>query len=427
MTITAATVWEIRTTGLNTNGGGYDNLSPGVSVDYSQQDAPILTRSDFQKGTGLNDITTAAGVACFTQAMIGNIICVTTTVIKFFQIVSVSGDLKTITVDAAVGAFTGKTGSVGGAFKLGGVNDTIFDGFPVTGNVIYIKAGTYTLPASTSFTSSNLVFLGYNTTRNDNPTGANRPVIDSVTFQFAASGSPQTFKNLIFTGLGAAAPQVLFGCVFVYNCKFINTYTAGTDRITVQATELSSGGSHFIFCEFSSAKGISLNLVGIGNSFPTISIRNCYFHGGNCGMTLNAITVIRDCVFSGHSIVGAVAPAGIRFSSIAGINIAGCIFYAETTGIQNITSLASGATIVNNIFDACATGLSWYLGGNSSQNYINYNCYHCTVADSVNMAKGPNDITADPLFVDPANADFRYTLGSPCFNTGMQVGSIVGL
>ena len=430
MAITATTVWEIRTTGLNTNGGGYDNLSPGVSVDYSQQDAPILTRSDFQKGTGANDITTAAGVACFTQAMIGNIICVTTaSVIKFFQITAVSGDFKTITVDAAVGAFTGKTGSVGGAYKLGGANDTIFDdgASKSAGNVIHIKAGTYTLTATLSFPTTSLVFLGYNAARNDNPTGANRPVIDGATFQFGVTGSPLTLKHLIFTGLGLATPQLNLGSVFVYNCKFINTYTAGTDRITVQVNESGSSGSHSVFCEFSSAKGISLNLIGSANAFPTISTRNCYFHGGNCGMTLSGPIVIRDCVFAEHSIVGAAAPAGIRFSSTSAINISGCIFYAETTGIQNITNLSSGATIVNNIFDVCATGLSWYLGGDSSQNYINYNCYHCTVADSVNMAKGPDDITADPLFVDPANADFRYTLGSPCFNTGMQVGSIVGL
>ena len=419
----AATVWEIRTTGSNTNGGGFANLSPGVSVDYSQQDTPILTRADFQKGTGTNDITTAAGVACFTQAMIGNIIWITpTTIIYFYQITAVSGDLKTITVDVVVPSFTGKTGNVGGAYKFGGTSDQqFFSSVSVaSGNTVYVQVGTYTLIAGYSpHASASVTYIGYNAIRNDNPTGANRPVINCATYGVIFSGSLYAY-NLIFTG--TASIVITFSVDSgVYNCKFVNTYLAGTDRV---ALSMSPGVTvRLVFCEVSSLRGIGISNISSGS----LIVQSCYFHDGNCGIRAGGMLIVNDCIFSNHSIVGAVAPIGINVSGSYEARISGCIFYAATTGIQNTSVLNKACVIVNNIFDACGTGISWYSGGDPLKNYMNYNCYHCSVADTVNITKGPNDITADPLFVDPANADFRYNLGSPCFNTGMQVDSIVGL
>jgi len=415
MAITAATVWEIRTTGLNTNGGGFDNLSPGVSVDYSQQDTPILTRSDFQKGTGLNDITTAAGVACFTQAMIGNIICLLNTSVGFFQITTVSGDLKTITVDIAVGAFTGKTGSVGGAFKLGGVNDTRFfgSGSKANNNVIHIKAGTYTLTGNVQ-AQHILVFLGYNAARNDNPTGANRPVIDGAS-SYLGTSSYCFLHNLILTGSGSAAFSQTVGRCYGYKCKFLNTNAVESDRAACSTIV-----GIFEHCEFSSVKGT-------GFEGGRITANCCYFHDGNTGIVSEELNV-QDCVFANLSVPATLPPAGINiFSADASLaNISGCIFYACSNGILNTVGMCTGAVIVNNIF-SCLTGITWYTTASTNINVFDYNCYFCSVADVVNLSKGSHDITADPLFMYPLTNDFRLSVGSPCFNTGMQLGSIVGL
>jgi len=40
MALDAATLFEIRDTGHADNGGGFADLNPGVSVDYSQQNGP---------------------------------------------------------------------------------------------------------------------------------------------------------------------------------------------------------------------------------------------------------------------------------------------------------------------------------------------------------------------------------------------------
>jgi len=415
MAITATTVWEIRTTGLNTNGGGFDNLSPGVSVDYSQQDTPILTRSDFQKGTGANDITTAAGVACFTQAMIGNIICITTTALHFYQITTVSGDFKTITVDAAVAAGTGKTGSVGGAYKLGGANDQVFftSGTGKTsGNVIHIKAGTYTL-VSVVQANVSLILLGYNAARNDNPTGANRPVIDCTSVYYFSSANILYLHNLIFTGSGPNTITHTVTRCYGYNCKFFNTSTTVSNCIAY-----STLNGSFVHCEFSSVKGTGL-------AGGRITVNCCYFHDGNTGITA-AEANIQDCVFTNLSVPATLPPAGINITNASLVYISGCIFYACSNGIINTTTISTGAVIVNNIF-SCLTGLTWYSTASTDLNIFDYNCYFCSVADVVNLSKGSNDITADPLFMYPLTNDFRLSIGSPCFNTGMQLGSIVGL
>ena len=421
MAISAATVWEIRTTGLTTNGGGFANLSPGVSVDYSQQDTPILTRADFLKGVGANDITTSAGVACFTQAMIGNIICMTTTTLRFYQITAVSGDLKTITVDSTVGLSSAKSGSVGGAYNFG-ANDVIFFGSTATpiGNILYVKAGTYT-PASSSIAMyGEMIFIGYNAIRNDNPTGANRPVIDfgsASHFSIASSSSsPIYFYNLIFTGSGTFLIDNMFGGkMFASNCKFSNTNTSTSGYRAIDCI------GTFVHCEFSSVKGTCI-------SGSYIFVDCCYFHDGNTGIvvTTSGYCDIRSCVFKNFTVPATRPQAGINLVGCSIVHVYGCIFYNCSNGIVNTTSLTDTTIIVNNIFDACGTGISWYATA-AANNTFDYNCYHCSVVDVFNISKGLHDITADPLFMFPLTNDFRLSAGSPCFNTGMQLGSIVGL
>jgi len=416
MAISAATVWEIRTTGLTTNGGGFANLSPGVSVDYSQQDAPILTRADFLKGVGANDITTSAGAACFTQAMIGNIICMTTTALHFYQITAVSGDLKTITVDSAVLLSTAKSGSVGGAYNFG-ANDVIFFGAPskVVGNILYVKVGTYTSVSSSITIPGDMIFIGYNAIRNDNPTGANRPVIDfGSASRFSIASATAYFHNLIFTG---SYSNLIYGsaptAVFTSNCKFSNTNTSTSGYRAIECN------GTFVHCEFSSVKGTCI-------SGDSIFVDCCYFHDGNTGIVVTTYCDIRSCVFNNLTVPATLPQAGINLVGCSIVHVYGCIFYNCSNGIVNTTSLTDTTIIVNNIFDACGTGISWYATA-AANNTFDYNCYHCSVVDVFNISKGLHDITADPLFMFPLTNDFRLSVGSPCFNTGMQLGSIVGL
>ena len=67
MAIQASTVWEVRTTGSNTNGGGYTS----GGTDYSQQDSPQIAVTD-AVANGTTTITSAT--ANFNSSHVGNII-----------------------------------------------------------------------------------------------------------------------------------------------------------------------------------------------------------------------------------------------------------------------------------------------------------------------------------------------------------------
>ena len=71
MALAATTVWEVRSTGNDNNGGGY-NTAAGTT-DYSQQNSPQLGLTDLATpGAGSTTLTSAVGG--FTAAMVGNII-----------------------------------------------------------------------------------------------------------------------------------------------------------------------------------------------------------------------------------------------------------------------------------------------------------------------------------------------------------------
>ena len=175
MAIASTAVWEVRTTGSDTNGGGFD---PGVSVpgtDYSVQDTAQITYTDLVIDAVTNTKLTSAANP-FSSLHPGNLLNVTggggfTT--GWYEVLSVTG--TTATMDRAVGT----VGSTGGAGKLGG-------GFASPGqaasawvgsNVMYIKNGTYTLSASANVSGGKVnlavsgtvtapnIINGYNTNR----------------------------------------------------------------------------------------------------------------------------------------------------------------------------------------------------------------------------------------------------------------------
>ena len=46
MALSAGVVWEVRTTGDDTNGGGFDSTVTSPGTDYSQQTAAQITYTD---------------------------------------------------------------------------------------------------------------------------------------------------------------------------------------------------------------------------------------------------------------------------------------------------------------------------------------------------------------------------------------------
>jgi len=221
MSITATAIWECRTTGDDTNGGGFD---PKVSVpgtDFSQQNTPQITFSDLVIGNPSNTTVTSAGNP-FGATSPGNFIHVTGGTgftVGWYEILSVSG--TTATLDRVVGT----AGSTGGTGKLGGsmASPGKVAGLMTGGNVCYIKnTGTYTITSTSAGVPNSVIvppqgvsntaptmFVGYNTTRTVTNTdvgptinmGAGGGSSPSAVIQLG--NPPQVFRNVTLTNTSA--------------------------------------------------------------------------------------------------------------------------------------------------------------------------------------------------------------------------------
>jgi hypothetical protein len=416
MALNAGTVWEIRTTGSQANGGGFYDRDPGTSVDYSQQDAAQLTVTDLATdgaGTGLSSATGG-----FTAAMVGNIIRISggTLTAGWYEITA-RADTNNVTIDRSAGlGKTGGTGNVGGAFLLGGALDDDFLSANVVddGHTVWIKTGTYTLgeAVTTSAASAALPvrIIGYKTARGDNPTGDDRPLIDAGSSYYYAPDNYWNTYNIRFTGSALRVVWISGDyCTFV-NCKATNTSgTADRDAFTVNC----SSPTMFVKCEAVSTNGRAFHdYAGQARYYM------CYAHDSNMGFTgAVADGVICDCV------ADTCATHGI--SAIAGWVITGNTVYNCATGIS-LTATAL-KLVVNNIVTGCTTGIAAATAAYDRGWLLSHNCLYDNTADYSNITANVNDVTTDPALTNPAAGDFTLGAGSSCFNTGMTLDASVGL
>ena len=77
MALSASGVWEVRTAGNDTNGGGFKSGASGT--DYSQQDAKNTAGNNISTTDAVSDGTTTitSATAAFTSAIVGNFIYLT--------------------------------------------------------------------------------------------------------------------------------------------------------------------------------------------------------------------------------------------------------------------------------------------------------------------------------------------------------------
>jgi len=181
MALSANTVWEIQTPGTigaDDNGGGFVTGASGS--DYSQavkrvsptESVDISTTDAVANGT----TTLTSATANFGTTIVGNIICLSGgsgALTKVWRQVTARASTSSITLDAAVAAGTGITMNIGGPLaSIGMVSST---SAAVGGNLVYIKAGSYTISSATGNISGgtcsrggvDISFIGYNTVRGD--------------------------------------------------------------------------------------------------------------------------------------------------------------------------------------------------------------------------------------------------------------------
>lgn len=386
MAFNAATQWEFQTTGDNTNGGGFYNATPGTSVDLALANTPV-TFTDLVIDAATNtNITSAARP--FTTADAGNIINITSGVnftVQRVQIVSVSGAIATC--DKAVGttSSTGGNGKMGGAFAI---PTAALLQLSIVGNTIWMKTGTYALTesfdpgAGTWGWYAPKIISGYNTTRGDNPTGTNRPVIAAGAYA-VTNGRYNIMKNIIITGTSDPLFNIYYNSTGI-NCKVTNQSTSA-DRVAIRFD-----GNYMATCDASSVSGMALfhTSAGIvrlnrlhdsrtgcsmGNANESVLCDNIIHNCSTYGLKLTNY----DQRVVGNTLYGSSTPYGI------GINGSGNHYYQ---------------VITDNIIYGWATGI------NNTTNDVTItsserNNFYNNSTDVVNFTKGSSDIALDPQFV----------------------------
>jgi hypothetical protein len=399
MAINAAVIWEIRTTGSNTNGGGFKLGATGV--DYSQQAAAQWALTGVTtSGTGAVFLTSQAAAT-----MVGNtcrVVSGTNFTVGWYEIISVSAGVS-VTVDRNCCSGAGSNGviNIGGAFKIGGSLDSDFFGttHKTLENTVYIQSGTYTAGEAIQSASTILV-VGYKTARGDNPTGNDRPTINVSSYGFTTLASI-FIRNVIFTGTSA---QMYYpgGQGTSVNCKFENTST------TANREALRDICSTFIGCEMVSTAGYAIGHSGAGAG----QFLFCYIHDSSVGFYLfGQIQLMVGCVIDtcGTGIDGTSFAPGTQFIQTSFNNT----IYNCTNGI--LENPAVGATqygniSFNNIISACGTGLNG-TGTASVWDFLDYTVWNNTIdIAGSRYTKGSHDITNDPLMTSPATGVF--TIGS---------------
>lgn len=474
MAITDSVVWEVRTTGSNSNGGGFCATIPNAGTDYSQQDAPAVTGSDLEINSGNQKrIRSASGL--INASHIGNIINVTGgtgfIVGRFLIYADAGGGWFDV---HPAGGNVGTTGSTGGSFVIGGALggtdlkqaidevQVIYDGTngggSRDGNLIWVKSGTYTITNFLGISSFNvdkpLRVVGYYETRGDlkgritsfDSDHTKRPLVQcnmATSATVLSQSNAVILENFRFvhvantSGLGTISGA---GSLYLNNCFF--DLTGSTAVYGFNATT----DAEFHNCEFVNC-GTSTTIRGSSTDVPLTL--NCIFR--TTGTTSRAIEIntnsnqlatghIYGCVFegfTGEAISVNQATTGTASITQMKLWIKNCVFRNNNIAVR-IYERFPARRLLNCIFEGNTIAIDLInmtdtIGGYENLNYLAfYNNTNNVRALSSPLASTPEqylgrtifNLTASPL-TDPANGD--WSTSDPNLLSAGVVNDTIGL
>lgn len=410
MALSASSVWEVRTAGDDTNGGGF--VTGAAGTDYSQQDAKNSGANDKSVTDGVTAGTTTVTslTANFQTTIVGNIIYIaggTGAITGAWYQVTARASTTSITVDRATGlsAGTGATINIGGALLT---IQKALDLITVVGMQVYVKAdGTYSI--ATGLTDSNgasttilMGIRGYTTTRTDK--GKVTILATAAITMLTASAQGHFWANFIFDGNTATATNG------------VNVTASRFGLINIIAKNFSG------YCvQTSSTTMMYQNNVEMFGAAGTAAF-NCASNAITSGRRLN----IHDCSVPGiiftlgtHSIIDSIIETITGATSDA-IQMTGHSLTAEHLTIYNIArdgirssasqAAAGGLNVSNSIFDTVAgVAIDLTAAGSATavQPNIENNAYRNNGSDRTGFAAEDGAITLTGIpFTDAPNGDF---------------------
>jgi len=404
--IPATTVWEVRSNGSDTNGGGFDGAG-SPSVDYSQNNNKNAAGCSNCGNSSVNLSTTDAVVtassttvtsadASFTSALTGNLVyfsggsCATGAINAQWRRVAFSNSTTITTDQAPTGTFTGTctgvTMNIGGAIA----SPSIVAANKVAGNDVYIRSGTYML-STTSATVSNGVVLestggvnfnnnsvwwGYGSVRGDD--GA-KPVltasgIASVSL-FKVTGYHVLLRNLAFDGAGLTAIK----CVEETG-MYVKNYRLKASNCTNKAFDLPIANLGWANTLEATGCSTTAGVITLGGAGGGVLGYNIEAHDNAAtGILINATGFCSNCL--SYRNTGASSDGFDLQSNTGGTLFNSVSAYNGRYGV-NLTGSRGNSTMVSNTISyGNATGFGSdqvqdgiYLfnnatGGNTTSNY----------------------------------------------------------
>lgn len=419
MALSATTQFEVRTTGSDSNGGGFDTSSSGT--DFSQQDSPQIAYTDLVINATTNTKCTSAGNP-FTSAHVGNIINITGGTgftVQRVQVASVAAGVATC--DKSLGTLS----STGGVGNLGGGMLTIQAALnaSASNNTIWIKSGTYTLTTGLvkGTGGSTTMFLGgYASTHGDFGTA---PLITTATNSTILISGNWTSgsNNMAIVNLSLSSTASVKADGIDVGGNFVN-YVA-VDRCIIDGVNYGVGCAAGIAGSTPAeltVRGCEIkNCVNSGVvSAAKMWVIDCYIHN-NTGFGIRSAVTSASVTVIGNIIANNAGGAGLLLAgSEANVVVMDNTFVGTTGRGLGGPSLSTFVLILeNNIF----YGNSTYGAEPSTANYaptipvsnLN-NAYGAnTTAARHNLAVGTNDVTltANP-FTNSSAGDYSLNTTS---------------
>lgn len=408
----ALTVWEVRTGGAATNGGGFDSSLGGT--DYTLQTSPQATGTATASGTTL---TATTGI--FTSQMVGNYVTDGTTWAKITAYTS-----STVVTLGSSPGWTAASIAVGGALN----NPATILGttqVAAAGDIVFVQNGTYTstttrtIGADGSQSAGLIYIIGYSSTRTlfHDELEANMPLFTTATNSvsiFSFNGASFLyFANIKVTVTAASRGSGFVGVTSgSVNITFVNCVADGC------AAGFHLGGSSSSSLSNSTYIGCTARNCNLAGFYSTVvvvcNLLNCHAHANAVGMQIaqssNNVFGIFGCVIEGNTGNGLVANnSTFAFNMFV---IDSCVF--ANNGAYGIswpllTATNDRALIRNCIFSNNTSGDIYHLTASINELHVRINNFFYTVGTRyTNISNGINDVTlsADP-FVNSAGHDFE--------------------
>lgn len=394
MAIGSTSVFEVRTAGLDTNGGGY----AGGGSDFSQQNAKNTVGNNISAtdiiAVGTTTLTSATVNG--TSALTGNIVYLQggtgSLAAGWYQATFVSNvaGVTTFTVDRNVATGTGITCNIGGALLSPGMASSAMSN--VSGVITYIQAGTYTITsASTNVTggcmapsANESLFVGYTSTRTPNNTDVAPTLILNSGLSAATifvGGGGSVLCNCLLDGNTQTTSRAINGGV-IDRCTIQNFVSDSTSATFYGCQGTTNSGSAFgngtcIGCEaYANTKtpftGVCIGCLSYANTggstdgfAATRSINCTSYNNGRDGFRL-ASNTSNQCI-NCHS-EGNVAGSGTGYNLQTNANC-GSILH-NCTAFNNTTNVSNTFTGVGSVTILTATPLTNATGGVFTLNNI---------------------------------------------------------